>query len=432
MHNLALELQRNGHHVTGSDDEVFEPSRSRLEKAGLLPLEMGWDPKRITSDIDIIILGMHARIDNPELLKAQELGLTIQSFPEFVAGQSKNKTRVVVAGSHGKTSTTAMIMHVLNKRNIDFDYLVGSKLEGFELMVKLSDAPLIILEGDEYLSSPIDRRPKFIWYEPQIAIITGVAWDHINVFPTFDNYCEQFEHFSTTITSDGSLIYYKNDEVLRSIASKASNVNAIGYDYLEHEIVNGQVVVSHQGEDFPMRVFGKHNLENMNAAILACNQLGIDQVDSLKALQDFSGTAKRLEKVYDVDDVLVYRDFAHSPSKVGATVSAVKDTYKAHTVVAVMELHTFSSLNADFLPLYKDTMKAADHAYVYFNTHVFEMKRMEPLDTAEVKKNFGNVEVLTDSTSLWQRLKQLHRPKTVFLMMSSGNFNGEDVSDITS
>ncbi len=432
MHNMALALQQNGHQVTGSDDEIFEPSRGRLDKAKLLPEKMGWDVSRITTDIDTIILGMHARIDNPELLKAQELGLPIQSFPEFVAAQSQNKKRVVVAGSHGKTSTTAMIMHVLMHENMDFDYLVGSQLDGFDLMVKLSDAPLIILEGDEYLSSPIDRRPKFMWYNPDVAIITGVAWDHINVFPTWEGYCDQFQLFTDTIKDDGALIYYKHDEVLQSIAAKSQLKNILPYEALEHKIDGSTVTVYEHTKAFEMGVFGKHNLENMHSAVHACVQLGIPREKCLEALQSFTGTAKRLEKVYEENEVVIFRDFAHSPSKVKATVDAVKETYPHHHVIGVLELHTFSSLNDDFLPLYKDTMNAADQAFVHFNTHVFEMKKMKVLSANDVKSHFGEVTVQTDINELWDTLKSQSKPKTVFLMMSSGNFGGKDVKDLPS
>ncbi len=430
MHNIALELQRNGHDVTGSDDEIFEPSRGRLEKANLLPNQMGWDETRITKEIDAIILGMHARIDNPELLKAQELGLTIQSFPEFIASQSEDKTRVVVAGSHGKTSTTAMIMHVLMHVQMDFDYMVGSQLDGFDLMVKLSDAPLIILEGDEYLSSPIDRRPKFMWYNPDVAIITGVAWDHINVFPTWEGYCAQFKLFAETIHPKGTLIYYDNDSVLQTIAQSVSKEKIIPYHALNHEVSGSKVIVTDNEQTYEMSVFGKHNLENMHSAVHACVQLGISREKCLEALQSFTGTAKRLEKVYDQDDVVVFRDFAHSPSKVKATVEAVKDTYPNHNVIGVLELHTFSSLNEEFLPLYKGTMDSADHAFVHFNTHVFEMKKMKVLHPNDVRRNFGDVQVETDIDQLWKTLKHFPKSKTVFLMMSSGNFGGKDLMEL--
>jgi len=336
----------------------------------------------------------------------------------------------VVAGSHGKTSTTAMIMHVLMHENMDFDYLVGSQLEGFDLMVKLSDAPLIILEGDEYLSSPIDRRPKFMWYNPDIAIITGVAWDHINVFPTWEGYCDQFRLFTDTIKDDGSLIYYEKDEVLQSIADKSQLKNIIPYEALEHKINGSRVTVQEQKESFEMGVFGKHNLENMHSAVHACVQLGIDRKRCLQALQGFTGTAKRLEKVYDNNDIVVFRDFAHSPSKVKATVDAVKETYPNHNVIGVLELHTFSSLNDDFLPLYKNTMNSVDVAYVHFNTHVFEMKKMKVLSASDVKSHFGDVTVETDINQLWDSLKRQSKPNTVFLMMSSGNFGGKDVVEL--
>lgn len=431
MHNMALELQRIGHQVTGSDDEVYEPSRSRLEKAGLLPEKMGWDPNRITPETDVIILGMHARPDNPELLRAQEMGLKIQSFPEFVAEHSKDKTRVVVGGSHGKTSTTAMIMHVLKEHDMNFDYLVGSKLDGFDLMVHLSNAPVIILEGDEYLSSPIDRRPKFLWYKPHVAIVTGVAWDHINVFPTFENYCEQFTLFAHTIEQGGQFIYYQNDEVLQSIAGNLNEVQTIGYKALDHEVCNGEVAVYDDGKTYLMQVFGKHNLENMNAALLACEAIGVSRKSALKALQSFTGTARRLEKVYDQNDLVIFRDFAHSPSKVRATVEAVKSTYPDYHVVAVLELHTFSSLNKDFLPLYKGSMDKADVAFVNFNTHVFEMRKMDVLREDKVREEFGNVRVRTDLNGLWDELRSEKKGKTVYLMMSSGNFGGKNVAELT-
>ncbi|MCB9262962.1 MAG: peptidoglycan synthetase [Flavobacteriales bacterium] len=430
MHNLALELQRQGHDITGSDDEVFEPSNTRLLNAGLLPKKMGWHAESITNDIDIVILGMHAKSDNPELIEAQKLGLNIQSFPEFVYNQSKNKTRIVVAGSHGKTSTTAMIMHILKNQNIDFDYLVGSKLEGFELMVKLSDAPYIILEGDEYLSSAIDLRPKFLWYKPHIAIITGVAWDHINVFPTFENYVEQFKLFSETILQNGSLIYYKNDEPLAHIAQDITHAKTIAYQGLNTIIGKDSVSVDFNQKLFVMKVFGEHNFQNMEAAVLACKQMGISEEESLKAMQSFVGTARRLEEVYNKNNIIIYRDFAHSPSKVKATVDAVKNRFRTQKVIAVLELHTYSSLNKDFMPLYKNTMKMADVAFVHYNEHVFEMKRMEVLDEMYVKSQFGNVEVETNIDQLWQKLHNLVDENTIFLMMSSGNFGGKDVLEL--
>lgn len=430
MHNLALELKRNGHNVTGSDDEIFEPSKSRLAAQGLLPANMGWDANRITADIDRIILGMHARVDNPELLRAQELGLTIQSFPEFVYEQSQNKKRLVVAGSHGKTSTTAMIMHILMHQQMEFDYLVGSQLEGFDLMVKLSDAPLIILEGDEYLSSPIDRRSKFMWYKPDVAIITGIAWDHINVFPTFEGYCQQFEDFAKTVSPQGRLIYYGEDKELNKIVEKLKPANAKPYHALNYHVDNGQVIVEEGGNSFQLQIFGQHNLENMQSAIMACEELGISRAESLRALQEFKGTAKRLERIYDANDQIIFRDFAHSPSKVEATVKAVKNTFSDYQVVAVLELHTFSSLSDNFLPLYKGSMDMADVGFVHFNTHVFEMKKMKVLEASEVEKQFGNVSVETKIDALWNTLRGLSKPKTVFLMMSSGNFAGKSMMDI--
>jgi UDP-N-acetylmuramate: L-alanyl-gamma-D-glutamyl-meso-diaminopimelate ligase len=424
MHNLALELQRNGHNVSGSDDEIFEPSKGRLLKAGLLPKTMGWSKDNITPDLDLVILGMHARKDNIELVKAQKLALTIQSFPEFISQHSSNKKRIVVAGSHGKTTTTALVMHILGKRGLDFDYLVGSKLEGFELMVKLSDAPIIVIEGDEYLSSAIDLRPKFLWYRPEIAVVTGIAWDHINVFPTYNLYTHQFELFAQSMPNNASLIYYAEDEDLNAICSKTSHINTIPYGVPHNEIIDGTTFVFSEGQKYEMKVFGDHNLANMQSGVHVCHELGISTHEAWSALQSFSGTASRLEKLFDNGNALIYKDFAHSPSKVEATVSAVRKSYPDHRLVAILELHTFSSLNKDFLPLYANTMNPADRRIVHFNPHVFEMKKMEILEDNYVISQFGDVEVETDLKKLTEEVKAEHQGKVVFLFMSSGNWGG--------
>ncbi|HMR89542.1 MAG TPA: Mur ligase family protein, partial [Saprospiraceae bacterium] len=362
MHNIALDLHAQGHLVTGSDDEIYEPSLSRLTKVGIAPKKFGWDEANITQDIDIVVLGMHAREDNPELVKSRELGLTIMSYPAFVYERSKDKQRIVIAGSHGKTTTTAMILHVLKKLGVSFDYLVGAQLEGFDRMVKLTDAPLIIIEGDEYLSSPLDRVPKIHHYKPHISVTTGIAWDHINVFPTFEVYKEQFSIYFDMIESGGTLIYYSDDEVLNEIVSKAKgDVIKLPYTGL---VKNDEMSIVFENEIYPVSIIGNHNLQNLNAARLVCLTLGINTRRFFKAIADFSGANKRLQKLNDSKDRLVFLDFAHAPSKVKATTTSVKEWYGNKKLLAVLELHTFSSLNKAFLPQYINSLAAADQAIV--------------------------------------------------------------------
>ncbi|MES2618529.1 MAG: Mur ligase family protein [Bacteroidota bacterium] len=426
MHNIALALHNLGHTITGSDDEIFEPALSRLKAKGLLPPAFGWYPEKITTGLDFIILGMHARADNPELARAKELGIKIYSFPDYVYEHAKNKTRLVVAGSHGKTTTTAMIMHVLKVLNMDFDYLVGSQLEGFDTMVKFSDAPLMVIEGDEYLTSTLDPVPKFMKYKPHYTQITGIAWDHINVFPTFDNYVEQFEKYIATIEPNGQLIYFKNDLHLKQLAEN-STVNSIAYDTPEYATVDGTIILK-KDKDYPLSVFGDHNLQNMEGARMLCNNIGITDDMFYTAIGSFTGTARRLEKVYEAQGITIIRDFAHSPSKLKATVDAVKQQYHDRKVIAVFELHTFSSLSKHFLPQYDQTMKAADESIVYFNPHVFEMKRMPVLETEEVKKGFGgDIEVINSTSELISKINfhksNVSNTPCVLLLMSSGNFD---------
>ncbi len=426
MHNIALALHNLGHTITGSDDEIFEPALSRLKAKGLLPPTFGWYPEKITTGLDFIILGMHARADNPELARAKELGIKIYSFPDYVYEHAKNKTRLVVAGSHGKTTTTAMIMHVLKELKMDFDYLVGSQLEGFDTMVKFSDAPLMVIEGDEYLTSTLDPVPKFMKYKPHFTQITGIAWDHINVFPTFENYVEQFEKYIATIEPKGQLIYFKNDVHLKQLAEK-SGVNSIAYDTPEYTTENGTIILK-KDKDYPLSVFGDHNLQNMEGARMLCNNIGITDDMFYTAIASFTGTARRLEKVYEEPGLTIIRDFAHSPSKLKATVDAVKQQYHDRKVVAVFELHTFSSLSKHFLPQYDQTMKAADESIVYFNPHVFEMKRMPVLETEEVKKGFGgDIEVINSTSELISKINfhksNVSNTPCVLLLMSSGNFD---------
>lgn len=426
MHNIALALHNLGHTITGSDDEIFEPALSRLKAKGLLPPAFGWYPEKITTDLDFIILGMHARADNPELAKAKELGVKIYSFPDYVYEHAKNKTRLVIAGSHGKTTTTAMIMHVLKELHMDFDYLVGSQLEGFDTMVKFSDAPLMVIEGDEYLTSTLDPVPKFMKYKPHFTQITGIAWDHINVFPTFENYVLQFEQYIATIEPKGQLIYFKNDVHLKQLAEKAS-VNSIAYDTPAYSTVDGNIVLK-KDKDYPLSVFGDHNLQNMEGARMLCNNIGISDDAFYTAIGTFKGTARRLEKVFEAPGLTIIRDFAHSPSKLKATVDAVKQQYNDRKVVAVFELHTFSSLSRHFLPQYNGSMQAADNSIVYFNPHVFEMKRMPVLETAEVKNGFGgDIEVINSTSELISKINfyksNVSNTPCVLLLMSSGNFD---------
>lgn len=425
MHNMALALHKKGFEVTGSDDAIFDPSKSRLEKAGLLPKEMGWFPEKITGDIDAIILGMHARVDNPELKKAQEMGLPIFSYPEYIYEQSKDKKRIVIGGSHGKTSITAMILHVLNHHQIDCDYMVGAQLEGFSTMVKLTNkASVIILEGDEYLSSPIDRRPKFHWYKPHVAVLSGIAWDHINVFPTFENYVEQFRVFRDDVSD--CLIYCKEDEHLRVLAEEGASCRLQPYKTPQHKIVNGVTYWQGANENMPLAIFGDHNLQNLNAARLVCEELGVSESMFLAAIQSFKGASKRLELVKKGETTAVYKDFAHSPSKLKATATAMKVQFANRTLVACMELYTFSSLNEDFLKQYAHCMNEPDIAIVYFSPAAIAHKKLAPITEEQVHTAFAREDlmVFTDSKKLQAYLQSLNWNNQNLLMMSSGNFGG--------
>jgi UDP-N-acetylmuramate: L-alanyl-gamma-D-glutamyl-meso-diaminopimelate ligase len=432
MHNMALALHEKGFKVTGSDDEINEPSKTRLKNAGILPEEIGWFPEKLTSDIDAVILGMHAREDNPELIKAKELGLKVYSYPEYIYEATKDKTRVVIGGSHGKTTITAMILHVLNFHKIDTDYLVGAQLEGFNTMVKLTkEAPIAIIEGDEYLASPIDRRPKFHLYKPNVAILSGIAWDHINVFPTFENYVNQFEIFVDLIEPNGSLIYCNEDVELQKVAANSGNTNnieKIPYSIPKHRIENGITFIEESEKEIPLQIFGNHNLMNLNCARLVCNKLGLTNSQFYDAIQTFTGAAKRLELVSKTTHFSFYKDFAHSPSKLKATTQAVKQQFENRKVIACMELHTFSSLNETFLAEYNGAMNDADEAIVYFNAHTIAHKKLKPITEAQVLTYFNrkDLKVFTNSNDLMTYLKSKSLKNHVLLMMSSGNFDGID------
>jgi UDP-N-acetylmuramate: L-alanyl-gamma-D-glutamyl-meso-diaminopimelate ligase len=448
MHNLAIALCQKGITVTGSDDEIFDPAKSRLEKYGLLPKEFGWHPESITPDLDAVVLGMHARIDNPELLRAQELGLKIYSYPEYLYEQSKDKLRIVVGGSHGKTTTTAIILHVLAHCGIEADYMVGAQLKGFEVMVRLSHtAKVMVIEGDEYLTSPIDRRPKFHLYKPNVAIITGIEWDHINVFPTFDIYREQFAKFIDLIEPKGTLIYCDEDKEVHRVAveNKRTDIQKLPYVCPEHRVENGITYIGNTA----LQVFGHHNLLNLTAARLACRQVGVTDEQFDEAISTFEGASKRLELVKKNDSCAVYKDFAHAPSKLRATIHAMREQYPDRKLVACMELHTFSSLTQEFLQQYKNAMDEADVRYVYYSKHALQLKKLPDLHPDEVKAAFGgNVEVFTDSKRLldclialmheWltrqhsnnQTIKQSSNQGVNLLMMSSGNFDGIDFAQL--
>lgn len=434
MHNLALALHHKGYAVTGSDDEIFEPSKGRLKAAGLLPKSQGWFPEKISNDLEAVILGMHARADNPELLKAQELGLSIYSYPEYLYEQTKNKKRVVIGGSHGKTSITAMILHVLHHHNVDADYMVGAQLEGFDTMVRLTEAaPVVILEGDEYLSSPIDRRPKFHLYKPHVGLISGISWDHINVFPTFENYVEQFSIFVDLIENGGQLIYCSEDVEVKAVAEVGDiTVDRLPYGIPTHENRNGVTVLLTDIGEVPLKVFGLHNLMNLEGARLVCNSLDLTNKQFYQAISAFKGASMRLELVAEGDNSSVFKDFAHSPSKLKATTAAVKDQFTDRKLVACMELHTFSSLNRDFLDQYKGSMDKADTAIVYFNPETLKHKRLPDITAAEVKDSFAREDllVITDSTELSNHLKKLTWEHTNLLLMSSGNFDGLSLEEL--
>lgn len=430
MHNLAIALKQKGEFVSGSDDEIFEPSRSRLLGHGLLPEQYGWYPEKISKDIDAVILGMHARPDNPELLKARELGLKIYSYPEYLYEQTKLKKRVVIGGSHGKTTLTSMVMHVLKACEVYFDYMVGANIEGFDTMVRLSDdAEVAVFEGDEYLSSPIDPRPKFHHYRPDIALLTGIAWDHINVFPSFENYVEQFERFVSLIRPKGTLIYFEEDDNLKRIADTVmGKVLVLPYRTPVFRVVENQSYLQSDAGEFKLEVFGRHNLQNIEGARLVCRELGIPDALFYAKISSFKGSSRRLEKIAETPNAVVFYDFAHSPSKLKATTEAVKAQYSGRELVAVMELHTFSSLKKEFLPQYHHSMQAADKAFVYFNPQTIEHKRLEPITEAQVEEAFGGgVAVFTNADELFEKLSKIEWVNANLLIMTSGNFSGKDV-----
>ncbi|AMA49937.1 MULTISPECIES: UDP-N-acetylmuramate--L-alanine ligase [Flavobacterium] len=434
MHNLALALHNKGYQVTGSDDAIFEPSKSRLEAKGLLPFDLGWFPEKITTDIQAIILGMHAKADNPELLRAQELGLKIYSYPEFLYEQSKNKTRVVIGGSHGKTTITSMILHIMNYHNIKVDYMVGALLEGFDTMVHLTEEnEFIVLEGDEYLTSPIDLRPKFHLYNPNIALISGIAWDHINVFPTYENYVEQFDVFIQKITNGGILIYNENDSEVKQIAEKAENpIRKIAYSTPEYTVEKGITLLHTPEGEMPIEIFGEHNLNNLAGAKWVCQCMGVDEAEFYEAIASFKGASKRLEKIAESDNKIAYKDFAHSPSKVSATTKAVKKQYPDRKLIACLELHTYSSLNVEFLKQYEGALDAADIAVVFYSPDAVKIKKLEEVTYNQIAQSFKRDDLIiyTNPTDFKNYLFNQELNNSALLLMSSGNYGGLNFDEV--
>ncbi|WP_299257931.1 Mur ligase family protein [uncultured Aquimarina sp.] len=434
MHNLAMALHQKGDQVTGSDDVIFEPSKSRLDRYGLLPETFGWYPEKVTEDIDAIILGMHAKEDNPELNKAQGLGLKIYSYPEFLYEQSKNKTRVVIGGSHGKTTITSMILHVLHYHEKEVDYMVGAQLEGFDTMVHLTeDNDFMVLEGDEYLSSPIDRRPKFHLYQPNIALISGIAWDHINVFPTFDNYVEQFQVFVDSIVRGGSINYNSEDpEVVKVVENSENQIRKIPYTTPEYRVEKGETLLQTPEGEMPIEVFGAHNLSNLAGAKWICQHMGIDEDEFYEAIASFTGASKRLEKIAESATAVAYKDFAHSPSKVSATTNAVKEQYEDRQLVACLELHTYSSLNAEFLKEYEGALNAADEAVVFYSPDAVKIKQLEEVSVDQIEKAFKRDDLIiyTNPEEFKSYLKQKDFTDSTLLLMSSGNYGGLDFDEV--
>ena len=434
MHNLAIALHNKGYHVTGSDDTIHDPSKSRLERKGLLPEAFGWFPEKITSDLDVIILGMHAKKDNPELLKAQDMGLKIYSYPEFLYEQSKDKTRVVIGGSHGKTTITSMILHVLAYHDREVDYMVGAQLEGFETMVHLTtENEFMVLEGDEYLSSPIDRRPKFHLYKPNIALLSGIAWDHINVFPTFEGYVEQFRIFTDSLTNGGIMVYNEEDAIVKEVVESSTHpIKKYPYSTPTYEIEDGITAIDTPDGMMPLEIFGDHNLQNLAGAKWICQHMGIDEDDFYEAIASFTGASKRLEKIAENTQTVIFKDFAHSPSKVKATTEAVKKQYENREVIACLELHTYSSLNAEFLSEYQGALDQADKAVVFYSPHAVKIKQLDEVTTAQIGAAFGREDLIifTNPPEFKAFLLNQNLEQTAVVLMSSGNYGGLDFEEV--
>ena len=434
MHNLAIALHNKGYQVTGSDDTIHDPSKSRLEKKGLLPKEFGWFPEKITQQLDVIILGMHAKKDNPELVQAQDMGLKIYSYPEFLYEQSKDKTRVVIGGSHGKTTITSMILHVLDYNDMEVDYMVGAQLKGFETMVHLTkENEFMVLEGDEYLSSPIDRRPKFHLYKPNIALLSGIAWDHINVFPTFEGYVNQFRIFTDSLTDGGIMVYNEEDAILKEVVeSSTHSIKKYEYSTPVYQIDDGVTYIDTPDGLMPLEIFGDHNLQNLAGAKWVCQHMGIDEEDFYEAIASFKGASKRLEKIAESSETVIYKDFAHSPSKVKATTEAVKKQYAQRDVIACLELHTYSSLNAEFLAEYKGALDKADKAVVFYSPHAVKIKQLDSVSEQQISNAFqrDDLIIFTNPTEFKEFLFSQNLHQSALVLMSSGNYGGLDFEEV--
>ena len=434
MHNLAIALHRKGYEVTGSDDEIFEPSRTRLKNEGILPEELGWHPEKLDDSYESVILGMHARIDNPELLRAQELGLKVYSYPEYLYEQSKDKTRIVIGGSHGKTTITSMILHVMKHAGIETDFMVGAQLEGFDVMVRLSEsAKYMVIEGDEYLTSPIDRVPKFHKYHPHIAVISGIGWDHVNVFPTFDTYLEQFRIYVDTIENGGCLIFDNNDLEARKIAAN-SKVPVYGYETHQYTTDGEDVYLIFNDKKIKVQVFGEHNMKNINAAYNVCKQIGVSDDVFYEAIASFKGAARRLELLFENKERnnLIFRDFAHAPSKVVATVKALREQYKEKFLIVVFELHTYSSLSEVFIDHYEHCLDNCDKAIVFYDPHAVSIKKLDLMSDERIVKGFArnDIQVVHSKAELIEILENLPKENVVGGFMSSGDFNGLTKDDL--
>jgi UDP-N-acetylmuramate: L-alanyl-gamma-D-glutamyl-meso-diaminopimelate ligase len=436
MHNLAIALQKNGHQISGSDDEIYDPAYSQLKKHGLLPPKMGWESLRIEAGLDAVIVGMHARKDNPELLRALELKLPVYSFPEYIGRFSKAKKKIVIAGSHGKTTTTSMIMHILKDSGRPFDYLVGARLQGFDTMVQLSDAPVIVIEGDEYLSSPIDLRPKFLHYDPDLLVITGIAWDHINVFPTYEEYCKAFQQLIDNLSAKTQVIWFQEDEEVRKLIERSTAAfETIPYKALDNRQEEGRVHLTGFGEKpIPLKIFGDHNLQNLSACWEVCRRIGMDAERFTESVRHFKGAARRLQLLHETENCAVYLDFAHAPSKAQATVSAIRSLYPDRKLIACLELHSFSSLNPEFLPQYGGTLDKAEHAVIFFSEHTLEMKKLPPLSSESLGGYFRKPGLVsfTQKEALKKHLFEQKEEKTVLVLMSSGRFQELDVKSFAS
>ncbi|MGB5226823.1 MAG: Mur ligase family protein [Eudoraea sp.] len=434
MHNLALALHQKGYIVSGSDDVIFEPSKSRLAKQGILPSQFGWFQDKIDTSLDAIILGMHAKVDNPELVKAKQLGLKIYSYPEFLYEKSKHKTRVVIGGSHGKTTITSMILHVMNYHGKPVDYMVGAQLEGFDRMVHLTEEnDFIVLEGDEYLSSPIDRRPKFHLYRPNIALLSGIAWDHVNVFPTFENYLEQFRIFVNSIVKGGSITYNEEDVNVKSIVEASENsIRKLPYSTPDFFVEHGKTFLNTGEGPMPLDIFGRHNLNNLAGAKWICQNMGIDEEDFYEAITSFKGASKRLEKIGERKNTIIFKDYAHSPSKVAATTMAVKEQYPDRKLIACLELHTYSSLNAEFLKEYRGSLKEADVSAVFYIPESVKIKGLVEITKDQIGKAFQrqDINIFTNSAAFKEFLFKQNVTNSIILFMSSGNYGGLDLNEV--